>query len=142
MPSEDPRLIWVGAPSELVVAEDDVRVLEHPRVSRRGLEQDRRLLLRGGSTVDGGVLDRHEVMEGDDRQQMSLPLSTREKCHELALWSGRGLGDPLLEALQLEPALGGEPDQLGELDAVAVLTVLSVGIASVVFEPSLRWEWE
>jgi hypothetical protein len=84
-------LVWVRAPPELVMPEDDVRVVEHLCVPACGLKENRRLLLGGSGAVDRRVLHRHEVMEGDDGQEVSLPLSAGEECDEFALGSRRGL---------------------------------------------------
>jgi hypothetical protein len=96
----DLRLRRVGAPSQHEVAVHDVLVVQLAREALRVAEEVFRLLARGCDDDDARVLDRHEVVQRDQRHQRRLAVAAREQHDDLAFPAGDGAHDPPLEALQ------------------------------------------
>jgi hypothetical protein len=90
-PRPDLGLPRVGAPPQHEVAVHDVLVEQLAREALRVAEQVLGLLARGRDDDDARVLDRHEVVQRDQRHQRRLAVAARQQDHDLALAAGDGV---------------------------------------------------
>jgi hypothetical protein len=93
------RLLGVGHPAQLMMPVDDVRVAEIAGEAVGVLEQDPCLLPGRRGTVDGGVLDRHQVVQRDQRRQHRLAVAPGDQDQQLALRARGRRADAALEGL-------------------------------------------